>query len=472
MTTQLIDQSNRPPLDHSLCKRARLSRDVRFDGQFFTAVKTTRVYCRPICPASPPLEKNVDYYYSSVEAAQAGFRPCLRCRPDSAPQSYAWLGTKTTFQRALRLIQQGALQESSLEGLATRLGVTSRYLRKLFNTNLGISPKKYAIYQQCLFAKQLLHETSLPITQVAFGSGFNSVRRFNEAMQQQLKLTPSDIRNSDKPVQNKIELKLYYRPPFAWKHSFNFLHNRVIPQLEWTNNETYCRTIRYANSVGWFSVTNNSEQNCLLLTLNLDNYRHLNAITQRIRLLFDVDAPIAQIDDQLSSYLPEDFNYLPGLRVPGVWSSFETGIRAILGQQVSVTQAKNLVASLVDNLGEDIIINDQTTRKLFPAPSKVSDHCLDFFAMPQARKDTVRRFADSFATEQIPDDIDDWLSLKGIGPWTVNYVKIRSSKDPDIWLEGDAGIKNALKRFNVELDIEQARPWRSYLTLQCWNQLK
>ncbi|MBX2849591.1 MAG: helix-turn-helix domain-containing protein [Acidiferrobacterales bacterium] len=471
MDLNLTDLKHQIELRRDVCKRARLSRDARFDGLFFTAVKTTGIYCRPICPANPPLDKNVDYYPSSMAAALSGYRPCLRCRPDSAPQSSAWLGTQTTFQRALLLVQQGELQRSTIENLASRLGISSRYLRQLFENNLGVSPKKYAIHQQCLFAKKLLHETRLPITHIAFAAGFNSIRRFNEAMQQQLRLSPREIRSNDKPSLNQIELKLHYRPPFAWLHCQKFLEKRIIPNLEWVKNNAYSRTFRYADSVGYFRVRNSVEHNCLIANIEIDNHRHLHSVTQRIRRMFDVDAPIDRIDQQLKPDLPKGINYLPGLRIPGVWSRFETGIRAILGQQVSVAQAKNLVAALVENLGDDLILQGQPARKLFPEPMQVCNDPLEFLRMPQARKDTVRTFAAYFASENVSDDLNEWQTLKGIGPWTINYVKLRSAKDPDVWLAADAGIKNALKQLNCELDIEKAKPWRSYLTFQLWNQL-
>ena len=457
--------------NHKVYQRARKSRDARFDGLFFVAVKTTGIYCRPICPANPPLEKNVEYHESAVSAAQAGFRPCLRCRPDSAPQSCAWMGSQTSFQRALNLINGGALRNGSMQALAGRLGISDRYLRDLFKQNLGTSPKKYAIYQQCLFAKQLLHESSLPITDIAYASGFNSVRRFNEAMQQQIGLAPRDIRKSDKSVTNTLQLKLHYRPPFAWHHTLKFLQNRLIPGLEWIDGEEYFRTIAYAHTKGYFSITNDPRQNCLLLTLTLDDYQHLNPITQRIRALFDVDAPVQQIDSQLSQVLGSKLDYLPGLRIPGIWDSYEAGIRAVLGQQVSVKQAMTLVTTLVEELGEDILLDDGQAKKLFPSPKVVNGHSLDFFRMPQSRKDTVRRLSEYFLSAEDPDNIDDWLAIKGIGPWTVNYVKIRAAKDPDVWLAGDAGINNALKLLDQPLEMDAATPWRSYLTFQLWNQL-
>ncbi|NND81676.1 MAG: helix-turn-helix domain-containing protein [Gammaproteobacteria bacterium] len=458
-------------LNRKQCERARRARDARFDGRFFTAVKTTGIYCRPICPANQPLEKNVDYYASAISAAQAGYRPCLRCRPDSAPDSCAWLGTQTTFQRALRLIQQGELQQGSLSELAERLGISDRYLRNLFHENLGTSPKQYAVYQQCLFAKQLLHETSLPVTEIAFASGFNSVRRFNEAMQQQMHLSPSRIRKSDVPTTSSLRLKLYYRPPYAWQEMLEFLARRLVPGLEWVSEDGYGRTLQLGDTVGWMQLSQASGEHHLWLELQLNRHENLNVITQRIKALFDVDAPIDAIDEQLQALLGESLAYLPGLRVPGIWSHFEAGVRAILGQQVSVAAARNLVQSLVTELGEEIPLPGGAAGFLFPSPDAVLDSDLGFFKMPQARKDTVHRLARHLLESEAPDNIDAWSDIKGIGPWTVAYVKMRAVKDPDVWLSGDAGIRNALQLVEPALNADAASPWRSYLTFQLWNQL-
>ena len=466
--------------DQNLTRRysqARKARDARFDGVFFVAVKSTGIYCRPICPANTPLEKNVEYHESAVSAAHSGYRPCLRCRPDSAPKSSAWLGSQTTFQRALNLIQQGALHEQSVEQLSNRLGISDRYLRELFQNNLGTSPKKYAIYQQCLFAKQLLHESGLSVTDIAFASGFNSVRRFNEAMKEQLKLTPRDIRKAEVLDYSGIKLRLNYRPPYAWKKMFGFLQKRVIPGLEWAGDDHYSRTIEYGTTRGYFTVSAKPDKHCFDLSLHVNESHNLNAIVQRIRILFDVDAPIALIDDQLASQIGDFVDYLPGLRVPGIWGTFEAGVRAVLGQQVSVAAARNLVITFVEELGQEIDLIDLAEAvdgqdfRLFPTPAAVVNHSLDFFRMPQARKDTIRCLAEHFLTAEAPDDVDAWLDLKGIGPWTVNYVKLRATKDPDVWLAGDAGLKNAIKSLGREPDLERTRPWRSYLTLQIWNQL-
>lgn len=459
------------PLTRLSCERARRARDARFDGRFFTAVKTTGIYCRPICPANPPLEKNVEYYPSAITAAQAGFRPCLRCRPDSAPDSWAWLGAQTTFLRAVELIHQGELQSGSIASLASRLGISDRYLRELFQQNIGTSPKKYGIYRQCLFAKQLLHESSLPVTQIAFAAGFKSVRRFNEAMQLEIGLSPREIRKSDKPVDAGLSLKLYFRPPFAWQQLHQFLSRREIPGLEWTDQDSYARTIRFASSKGFFRVSPKLETNHLSLELHLDDYRHLHPITQKVKSMFDVDAPINDIDRHLKRQFGKSLRYQRGLRVPGIWSIFEAGVRAILGQQVSVAAAGKLVEEIVFNLGEVIELEGLDGKLLFPEPESVADASLAFLRMPQSRKDTLRRLAEHMLITEDPANIDRWLDIKGIGPWTIAYVKMRAAKDPDIWLAGDAGLNNALSTLPSTLDQQSAKPWRSYLTMQLWNQL-
>lgn len=459
-----------PSLQHRY-SLARHARDARFDGEFFIAVKTTGIYCRPICPANTPLEKNIAYYQSAVAAAHDGFRPCLRCRPDSAPQSCAWQGTDTTFKRALTLIQQGALQHESLPQLAERLGISDRYLRALFQSKLGTSPKKYALYQQCLFAKKLLHESALSITDVGFAAGFNSIRRFNEAMKQQLGLAPSDIRKVNREAGHGIELSLCYRPPLAWETMLDFLQQRAIDGLEWVDNARYGRTIHYRETSGYFEISKVPNQYRFELRLHLNDYAMLNPVVQKIRQLFDLDAPISLIDEQLAPLLGSPGGYLPGLRVPGIWSTFEAGVRGILGQQVSVSAARGLVSQLVDELGQTASYTGVSAQRHFPTPAAVLDSDLAFLKMPGARKATLKRLAEHVLEANDDDAVDKWIDLKGIGPWTLNYVKLRGRHDPDVWLDGDAGIRNALKALPITIDTEQARPWRSYLTFQLWHRL-
>ncbi len=465
---------------------ARMSRDARFDGLFFTAVKTTQIYCRPICPATPPKEQNVEYHATAISAASAGFRPCLRCRPDSAPNSHAWQGTDAVFKRAVTLIQQGALQNQSLESLSERLGISSRHLRSLFQEKLGTSPKKYALYQQCLFAKQLLHDTGLAITDIAFAAGFNSVRRFNEVMVERLQLSPTQIRKQHPSAVEgcRINLRLHYRPPFEWALLLDFLRRRKIDGLEWCSDQSYGRTFEYTNhqhavqcnTRGWFELKDVNEKSYLELTLSVNDIKKIHQIVQRIRQIFDLDAPIAEIDKQLQLVFSRCGTRLPngyqeGLRIPGVWAGFEAGVRGILGQQVSVKQAHNLVTTLVRELGEKAEGPGRDSQFYFPTPEAVVNSELTFFRMPQARKDTLRRLAKHVLSSSDPDNYDAWLTLKGIGPWTVNYVKLRAEKAPDVWLAGDAGVKNALKRLDHDVDIGAAQPWRSYLVFHLWNQL-
>ena len=457
------------------CSRARRARDTRSDGLFFTAVKTTGIYCRSICPANPPKETNVEYHDSAISAAESGFRPCLRCRPDSAPLSSAWQGTDTTVKRALALIHSGLEPEDSIESLSDRLGVTSRYLRQLFASKLGTSPQKYISYQRALLAKKLLHETSMSMTSVALSSGFGSLSSFNRQIKSQLGLTPRQIRGS-KPENHQdksaINLKFSYRPPLDWKSMMAFLQARLINGIEWQTGVTYGRTIQTKGGAkGYFEVSHDETKPMLHLRLHLDRTENLYPLILRVRELFDLDAPAEAIDERMHQVLGHRFKLTPGLRIPGVWSYFEAGIRGILGQQVSVKQAHSLVQTLVSELGESITGEANQGLKLFPTPEKVVNNELAFFRMPQARKDTIRRLAKHFIESENPENIDDWVLLKGIGPWTVNYVKLRAAKDPDVWLAGDAGVKNALKLLDDDFQSDMASPWRSYLVFQLWHQL-
>ena len=452
-------------LSPEVCRKARLARDPRFDGHFFTAVKTTGIYCRCICPAIAPKEKNVIYLPTAIAAARAGFRPCLRCRPDSAPESPAWKGVDTTLERAIKLIHEGALQTGHLPALAQRLGISDRYLRQLFQKHLGVSPKAYALYQQCLFAKQLLHQTRLPITQVALASGFNSVRRFNDYFQQQLSLTPSQLRKTKQSVVKSIQLQLHYRPPYNWQAMLNFLRPRLIEGLEWCNDKSYGRAFQWHDTQGFFTVEQGKANNTLLATITLDDIRYLKPVVNNIRRILDIDVDLYRVEESLKPLFPPT-QFQSGLRLPGTWSLFEAGIRAILGQQISVAAARNLVARLVNELGERY-----QNHQLFPTPQAIANSSLDFFSMPGARKQTLHDLAQHYLDSENPNDPQAWLGIKGIGPWTVNYACMRGLSDPDIYLGGDLGVKKAQAILPDSFKPEQASPWRSYLTIHLWSQL-
>jgi len=477
-------------LSHTVCHQARLSRDPRFDGRFFIAVKTTRIYCRTICPAVAPKESNVVYYASAIEAASAGYRPCLRCRPDSAPNSPAWKGVSTTLERALRLIDEGELKSCSLSSLADHLGISDRYLRSLFKQHLGVSPKTYALYQQCLFAKQLLHQTTLPITQVALASGFNSVRRFNDSFRSTLQLTPTELRRAGKAnksgyskgdshgnskAKNKAHssliLKLYFRPPYDWAYVSQFLQRRAVDGLEWCGKNYYGRTIRWGDCEGQFTATYVGEKNRFDVEIELSDLRPLKQLVNNIRRILDLDADIDAVDRQLQAQVGDSLRLSKGLRLPGIWDVFEAGVRAILGQQISVVAAHKLVSLLVERLGDKVDDN-----YYFPKPEAIINNSLDFFKMPGARKQTLKDFAAYFSANGDANP-DEWIKIKGIGPWTINYAKFRGLSDPDIYLAGDVAVKKAVRLLindsllKESFDPACVSPWRSYLTLHLWKQL-
>lgn len=452
-------------LSQAVCQKARLTRDPRFDGQFFIAVKTTKVYCRNVCKVAPPLEKNVSYYASAIAAANAGYRPCLKCRPDSAPGSPLRQGANTTIARAIKLIEQGVLQHNKVNQLAEKLGISERHLHALFKQHLGVSVKQYAQYQQCLFAKQLLHSSGLSITEVAFASGFNSIRRFNDCMQKNLKLTPTQIRTNKKASQT-LTIELAFRPPYNFALVHQFLSSRAIVGLETVTPTSYRRNFIIEGEKGAFCAEFIAAKNCFNLTIELNQLSLLPRVLANIRRLLDLDANMLQIQDDLKPCLTNPESLVEGLRLIGIWHEFEAGVRAILGQQVSVQAARKLVQQLVDELGER-----DGEKRYFPTPEAVLANDLAFFKMPQSRKNTLHNLAAHFCHHPSPLTLDLWLNIKGIGPWTVNYAKMRGQSNPDIFLDGDLGVKKARSHLVENFTAEQAAPWGSYLTLQLWHLL-
>ena len=449
------------------CRQARLSRDARFDGLFFTAVKSTGIYCRPVCPARAPKEEHVEYFSSASNALAAGYRPCLRCRPDSAPGSPAWQGRDTTLQRALRLIDEGALQQQTLAELSNRLGISERYLRKLFQQQLGISPKQYALTQQVLFAKQLLYETSLPVYQVAGMAGFNSIRRFNDAFARTLHITPGKIRRQPAAASDGlIQLELSYRPPFAWSTMLGFWQRRAVNGVEWCTKHSYGRTFEWQQQQGWFTVQAGNG-NSLQLQLYWPAGKELWSLIKHIRRVLDLDADCHLIEQQLLAHPWFRQGIISGLRIPGIWSIWEAGVRAILGQQVSVAAARTHLNRLVSALGAPI--EASSDKVVFPSPAAVAGSDLLMLKLPDARRHTLRSFA-QLMLEQPDCPPQQWLTIKGIGPWTVNYASMRGQQQTDIWLAGDLGIRKAMQQQSGDASDFTLAPWRSYATLQLWLQ--
>lgn len=527
-----------------------MSRDPRFDGKFFVGVLTTGIYCRTVCPAVAPKEQNVRYFDSAVKAAQAGLRPCLRCRPDSAPGSNPWKGTGTTLARAISLIEAGALAgkssgepASTVTQLADRLGISSRYLNKLFTEGFGTSPKQYALYRQLLFAKQLLHQTQLPITQVALAAGFNSIRRFNEAFKQTLQLTPTQLRKTalTKAAKEQVidpstgfgeidtmgefvphyglTLYQYYRPPLDWTSQLAFYRLRAVTGMEWftpqishpqasdavqiadetnvsaeakadENGLEYGRCFALGKMRGTVQIIHEPKLNRFKLAIALTEdsaVDELQLLVTEVRRILDLDADMQQIEQGLSTLPSLGLTPFSGLRIPGAGSLFEAVCRAILGQQVTVVQATKLLNLLVEAYGERFTLNGREYR-LFPTPEAIREASLTELKMPGARKLALNALA-AFICEHPEASVDDWLSVKGIGPWTIAYAKLRGLGDPNVFLHSDLIVKKhllALYIKNNKLDetaaaavsypqlceqlSQQIAPWGSYLTFQLWHQ--
>ncbi|CAK3061427.1 AraC family transcriptional regulator, regulatory protein of adaptative response / DNA-3-methyladenine glycosylase II [Vibrio crassostreae] len=442
------------------CHLARYARDARFDGMFFTAVKTTGIFCRPICPASPPKEENVEYFSHQAQALKAGYRPCLRCRPDSAPFSPAWKGVETTFLRALQLIDNGALNTGSIVDLATRLGISDRYLRTLFDNYIGVSPKQYSLYSQLMFAKQLLHTSSMSITDVGFASGFNSTRRFNDAFLKELKLSPSQIRRS-KPNNNlSNHIQLGFHGPLDWRHLLSFYRRRMIEGIEEVGEDYYQRTVNVNGSKGWFKATL-VKDNRLDIEFELDDINQLRSLIANIRRMFDLDVDIAKVEAFFETIDP-NLVAKSGIRIPGVWNPWEAGVRAILGQQVSVTAAIGQLNLLVKEL------SDASEKAYFPTPKQIAEADVSFLRMPGSRKETLKRFAE-YMVDNETEHPSKWIELKGIGPWTIQYALLRGLSEPNHLLVGDLVVKKFIE-YRPAIDTESVSPWGSYATFHCWNQ--
>lgn len=446
--------------DLNTYQQARLSRDARFDGTFFVAVKSTGIFCRPICPAPLPMEKNVTYYPLAQLAMQAGYRPCLRCRPDSAPESFAWKGVDTTVERGMRLLRQ--FPDLPLEEIAQKLGVSDRYFRALFKQKLGIGPKKFQMYEQLLFAKKLLHESSLSVEHVAQACGFSSSRRLQQNMKDNLGLTPKQVRSKTPFNREYLTLQLAYRTPFDWQHIRDFLQLRRIEGMEQVTDNSYARSFNIGDDCGWFRVTHNPKARGFEVQLKLENLALLKTVVGQIRRVLDLDLDPSVVESALLKSGVPASQIKQGIRIPGVWHPFEAGCRAILGQQISVKAAINLVTKLVHNLGLQSEFG-----YMFPSPEAVANSDLSFLGMPQRRRESIIAFAHYCHANPLNSDLQHWLNIKGVGPWTVAYAQMRGQSNPDIWLDTDLVVKKQLQQFNI--DAQLASPWRSYLTFQLWS---
>jgi len=472
-------------LDWQVCSRARLSRDARFDGKFFIGVLTSRVYCRSICPAPTAKEKNVRYYPSAAAAAEAGFRPCLRCRPECSPGTPAWLGTSNTVSRALRLIDESTLEGGGVEILAERLGVGSRHLRRLFLRHLGATPSAVAQTRRLQFAKKLIDETSLPMTQVALASGFGCVRRFNARIRKVYHRTPTQIRRLARQTtiqpEDQYLFRLRFRPPYNWNGMLAFLAPRATPGVEAVELGSYRRSISVHGSHGCVEVSLDEGNDALAVRVQFGDPRSLFLITERIRAMFDLRADWADIVQSLRAdpVLARRVDAEPGLRVPGCWNGFELATRAILGQQVSVKGATTLAGRMVKTFGKPFQGATGLTH-LFPTPEVLAKAKLANIGLPRPRAETIQTLARAVCDGRIcfegivdsADFLNRLCEIPGIGTWTAQYVAMRALGEPDAFPCGDLGLLRAL-RLGSARELEQRgeawRPWRAYAAMYLWS---
>ncbi len=473
-------------LDPEVCYRALASRDARFDGRFFVGVASTGIYCRPICPARTPLRRNCQFFPAAAAAADAGFRPCRRCRPEASPASAAWQGASAAVNRALRLLEAGALDGGSVADLAARVGSGERHLRRLFAEHLGTSPVAVAQTRRVHFAKQLLDETALPITTIAHAAGFASVRRFNTAMRAAWGAPPRELRRTPSARNAAVVLRLAARAPFALEDVLAYLAARAIPGVEAASGGVYRRSVAFGTASGVIEVAPSAVPHQLELRVPAALAPHAGTLVARVRRLFDLAADPASIAALLGRdpALARRLVARPGVRVPGAWDGFELAWRAILGQQVTVAGATTLAGRLAERFGRPLAAPADGVARLSPRAEDLAVAALDAIGVPRARAGALAALARAVATGRL--DLDGGLApeealrrleaLPGVGPWTAQYVALRALGVPDAFPASDLGLRRALgapgrplSARALERRAEAWRPWRAYAAMLLWS---
>lgn len=487
-----------PPLERVACYGAVRSRDRRFDGVFYTAVRTTGIYCRPSCPARTPAPGNVDFYRTAAAAQAAGFRACKRCLPDATPGSPDWDVAADVAGRAMRLIADGVIDREGVEGLARRIGYTARHLSRILTAELGAGPLALARAQRAQTARILIETTDLGFADAAFASGFASVRQFNDTVREVYAATPTALRGrrGDRPGAGKVSLRLAVRTPFAGADLFAFLATRAVPGVEEATPlrpgmGRYARTLALPRGTGIVElelrdVPVGDRTAFVPATFTLTDLRDLTAAVERTRRLLDADCDPLAVDTALAAdpMLASLVRRRPGLRVPGHVDGGEIAVRAVLGQQITVAAARTAARRLTERIGVPLDEPSGSLTHLFPDVSAVADLDPTSLSMPRSRGNALTGLCAALDRGEVyldrgPDRAEvrnRLLALPGIGAWTADYIALRALGDPDVFLPADTGTRDAFRRLGLDpkgaaAHAESWRPWRSYAQAHLWTSL-
>ena len=471
---------------------AYVSRDRRFDGVFYIGVTSTGIYCRPVCTARTPRAANCRFFDSAEAAEKTGFRPCLRCRPELAPGTAPVDDAQRIATLIVHRMNEGTLTGAGgLEAAARRLGWSARQVRRIVQRELGVSPMELVLTRRLLLAKQLLTDTALSITEVAFASGFASLRRFNDAFRKRYGMAPTRFRRrADGGVTlpeaaDRLALRLTYRAPFDWQGLTRFLHGRAMHGVELVSPEGYCRTVRLGSHVGWVHVRNDAERHALHVEIPYALVPALAALLGRLRHVFDLGARPDVIDAQLGSdpLLADAIRRHPGTRVPGAFDGFELAVRTVLGQQVSVQAATTLGGRFAEAFGDAIVTPYAGVGRLGPTPERIAaldPSAIAALGIVGARARTIVALADAVASGRLPlepgGDVSRatalLVAIPGIGPWTASYIAMRALRSPDAFPKEDMVLRRNLgdgTPGSAERLSQAWRPWRSYATMYLWQ---
>jgi AraC family transcriptional regulator of adaptative response / DNA-3-methyladenine glycosylase II len=482
--------------DTEACYRAVKSRDRRFDGVFYTGVRTTGIYCRPSCPALTPQQRNVVFFRSAAAAQAAGFRACRRCLPDATPGSPDWDVAADVTGRAMRLIADGVVDRNGVEGLAAKVGYTPRHLSRLLTEEMGAGPLALARAQRAHTARILIQTTAMAFADIAFAAGFTSVRQFNDTVREVYAATPTELRDRrgrSTSTPGQVEVRLAVRLPFDASRLLDFLRRRLVAGVETAGPGWYARTVRLPHGAGLvrLDLARTARTGYVGCALHLQDLRDVAAAVERCRRLLDADCDPVAVDDALGAdpRLAPSVHRAPGLRVPGHVDGDELAVRAVLGQQISVTRASRLAEQIVQRYG-DVVPMDPgangehhaTLERLFPSMDRLSRLEPDELPMPRARGRALIALSQAVAAGDLALDRSAdraqtrgvLLALPGIGPWTADYIALRALGDPDVLMVGDLGVRKGLAELGIDRAAAEAqtqawRPWRSYAQMHVWT---